>query len=95
MGHLMTGAIGFALVIAACFVLARRFSRTGQQGWAIFSRVTGTVFFAAFAGIAASGGKSVLILGFVGGVVLLWAWLAAVSLHYYRVLSPSAVRRNR
>jgi hypothetical protein len=92
MGHLMAGTIGFALVIVACFVLARRFSRSGQASWAVFSRVTGAVFFAAFAGIASGAGNALLILGFTGGVVLLWTWLAAVSLHYYRVLSTSASR---
>ncbi len=50
--HFMVGGVGFLCLIAACFVLARRFARAGQRGLAWFSRVTGVVFLAAFAGIA-------------------------------------------
>ena len=40
-GHLVAAGAGFRCLIAACFVLARRFAALGQRGWAAFSRITG------------------------------------------------------
>lgn len=82
MGHLIAGSIGFACLIAACFVLARRWHGT----LAVFSRVTGVVFLAGFAGIATGAGSAVVILAFTGAVVVAWAWLATVCLHLYRTI---------
>jgi hypothetical protein len=83
--HLVTGAIGFVGFIAACFVIARRFSWRGRRGWASFSRLTGVVFAAAFLGIAAGsqqGGvvSAIVILAFTAAVVLGWAWLSLLQL---------------
>jgi hypothetical membrane protein len=83
-GHLVAGAIGFACLIAACVLVGRRFAAQGRRGWAAFSRVTGIVFLAAFAGIAASGGAVVFTLGFIVAVVLAFAWLSALSMQLYR-----------
>ncbi|MBO3747256.1 DUF998 domain-containing protein [Streptosporangiaceae bacterium NEAU-GS5] len=84
MGHLVAGSVGFAGLIAACLVFGRRFAREGRRGWAAFSRITGLVFVASFAGIASGTANTVITLAFVGAVVLAWCWLAAVSAHYYR-----------
>jgi hypothetical protein len=83
--HLVSGAIGFVGFIAACFVIARRFSWRGRRGWATFSRVTGVVFAVAFIGIAAGsqqGGvvSAIVILAFTAAVVLAWAWLSLMQL---------------
>jgi len=83
--HLVTGAVGFAGLIAACFVIARRFSRQGRSGWTSFSRVTGVVYSVAFLGIATGsqqGGvlSAIVILAFTGAVILGWAWLSAMEL---------------
>ena len=83
--HLITGAIGFVGFIAACFVIARRFSWRGQRGWATFSRLTGVVFAAAFIGIASGsqqGGivSTIVILAFTFAVVLAWTWLSLMEL---------------
>lgn len=83
LGHLIAGAIGFGCLIAACFVLARRF--TG--GWAIASRVTGVVFLAGFVGIASGAGSVAVTLAFTAAVVIIWAWLAAICLHLYRTVA--------
>ncbi len=87
--HLLSGSIGFVGFIAACFVVARRFSARKQRGWAVYSRVTGVVFAAAFVGIASGsqqGGiiSTVVILAFTAAVVLGWAWLSAVQLQLTR-----------
>ncbi|HEU4425371.1 MAG TPA: DUF998 domain-containing protein [Pilimelia sp.] len=81
--HFMIGGIGFLCLIAACFVLASRFSRAGRRGWAWSSRITGVVFLAGFAGIA-SGSHGPTTLAFVAAVLIVWAWLTAVSVHFYR-----------
>jgi hypothetical membrane protein len=83
MVHFALGGVGFLCLIAACFVVASRFSRDGRPGLAWFSRVTGVLFFAGFAGIA-SGSHGPTTLGFVAAVLIVWTWLATVCIHYYR-----------
>jgi hypothetical protein len=78
--HLVAGGLGFLCLIAACFVLARRFGR----GRAVYSRVTGTLFLLSFLGIASGSDNAAVVLGFWLGIILAWAWLAAVALHLYR-----------
>jgi Protein of unknown function (DUF998) len=81
--HFVVGGIGFLCLIAACFVLASRFWRDGQRALAWFSRVTGVVFFAGFAGIA-SGSHGPTTLAFVAAVLIVWAWVTTVCVHFYR-----------
>jgi hypothetical protein len=81
--HLMIGGIGFACLIAACFVLAGRFTRDGQRRLAWFSRVTAVVFLAGFVAIA-SGSHGFTTLAFVAAIVTVFAWLSVVSLVSYR-----------
>ena len=78
--HFVTAAPGFLALIAACFVFARRFATPNQRGWAVYSVITGVVFFAGFFGIASGSGQSWTILGFWIAVVLAWAWLAAMAI---------------
>lgn len=77
--HLVCGGIGFLGLIAACFVLARRFAGLSDRRWAVASAVTGVVFLAGFAGIASGSGNSWTILGFWIAVVVAWTWLTALS----------------
>jgi hypothetical protein len=81
-GHLAAGGIGFLCVIAATYVLARRLPR----GLAAYSRVSGTLFLAGFAGIASGNQAPGFTLGFVAAVVVIFAWLAAMSVRLYRAL---------
>jgi hypothetical protein len=81
--HFMIGGVGFACLIAACFVLAGRFVIDGRTRLAWFSRVTGVVFLAGFVGIA-SGSQGPTVLAFVAAVLLVWTWMSTVSLHLYR-----------
>src|SRR2546430_10313446 len=66
--HVVCGGIGFSCLIAACFVIARRFATEGRPGWAAYSRVTGVVFLAGFAGIASGAGNAGTVLAFVAAV---------------------------
>jgi hypothetical protein len=76
--HFAIGGIGFLALIAACFVMAKRFGTLGQPGWKTFSWVTGAVFLLGFIGIASGSGNSWTILGFWVAVILAWTWLSAV-----------------
>jgi hypothetical protein len=82
--HLGCAGVGFLGLVAAALVLARRFARDGERGWARFCVVTGVAFLAGFAGVASGGGSVATNLAFTGAILLMWAWLAAVSLHLYR-----------
>lgn len=82
--HLMAASIGFACLVAACFVLAAWFARAGEASWAWFSRITGVVFAASFLALASGSGGATTILVFTAAVVLVWAWLSAVSIRLYR-----------
>lgn len=82
--HLLCGAVGFACVVAAGFVLAAEFARRGDRGWARYSRLTGAAFAASFLAMIASSGAPAANMGFTAGVVLVWVWLAAVSVKMYR-----------
>ncbi|MET8045192.1 DUF998 domain-containing protein [Micromonospora sp. NPDC005215] len=83
-GHFAAGAIGFSCLIAACFVLARRFTAEGAAGCAWSSRVVGVVFAASFLGLTAGAGASWSLLAFTGAVLLVSGWQAAVAVNRYR-----------
>jgi hypothetical membrane protein len=82
--HLASGGIGFLAMVAACLVLGRRFARAGRPGWALWSRVTGVAFLAAFAGITT--GSTAATLPFVAGVLLSFGWLTALAVRTYKTV---------
>ena len=82
--HLAVASAGFICLVAACFVVASRFIRNGEAGWAWFSRITGVLFACTFVFMASGTGGAVAILLFTAAVVLGWAWLTAVSVKLYR-----------
>ncbi len=77
--HFLTAALAFICFIAACFVLARRFAESGERGWATYSRITGVLFIAAFAGVATGSTSAGVVLAFTAAVILAFAWLGAVA----------------
>lgn len=82
--HMAAGAIGFTCLVAAAVVLGRRFAAESRRAWAVFSRVTGLVVFAGFAGVASGSTSSLAVLALWIGVVTGWVWLGAVCVHLYR-----------
>lgn len=82
--HLVSASIGFACLIAACFVLARRFADDGRGGWARYSRSTGVLFTGGFLAIASGSTSRLVVLLFTIAVVLGWSWITATSRHLYR-----------
>jgi hypothetical membrane protein len=83
-GHLIAASIGFIAMIAACFVVARCLSRAGHRGMAIYSRITGVAFLAAFAGVTTGSSSPAIVLPFYAAVTAVFAWLAIVCVHLYR-----------
>ena len=83
-GHLIAASIGFAAVIAACFVVARYLSRAGHRGMAIYSRITGVAFLAAFAGVTTGSSSPAVVLPFYAAVTAVFTWLAVVCVQLYR-----------
>jgi hypothetical protein len=84
--HFAVAGIGFACLVAACFVLGAWFARTGQGSWAWFSRITGVLFGGSFVALSSGSGGAAAILAFTAAVVLVWVWLAAVSVKLYRTV---------
>lgn len=87
--HIITAGIGFLALIAACFVLARRFASRKQRGWAVYSVATGVIFFAAFVGVATGSGQFWSVIGFWIGVVVAWAWVWALASKLLREPIPA------
>ncbi|HET7338010.1 MAG TPA: DUF998 domain-containing protein [Candidatus Dormibacteraeota bacterium] len=90
--HIVAAAIGFLCLIASCFVSARRYGREARPGMKWFSIVTGVVFLLSFAGVASGASSPIVVLGFWAGVIVAFAWIAAVSVDLYRgtLVSPTA-----
>lgn len=87
--HLLSGSVGFLCLIAACLIAGRAFAAEGARGWAIYSRITGVVFLAGFAGIASGSHGALTTLPFTAAVVLAWSWISALSVRLYRRTAPS------
>lgn len=83
-GHLISASIGFIALIVACFVIARYFSREGRRGMAIYSRITGVVFGAGFAGVTTGSSSSAIVLPFYAAVLAAFTWIAIVAVNLYR-----------
>ncbi|MED7928408.1 DUF998 domain-containing protein [Nonomuraea sp. LP-02] len=82
--HMAVGGVGFLCMTAACYVIASRQARQGRGGWALYSRLTGTLFLGSFVGIASGAGAAWTNLMFVAGIVAVWSWLSLVSLDLSR-----------
>ncbi|MEV6954810.1 DUF998 domain-containing protein [Streptomyces sp. NPDC051183] len=80
--HFAAGSVTFTSLIAACYVLGRHFSRTGNRGHAIASRVAGTALLLGN-GWAMTGGKAGTLTLAVGAVTAM-LWVAATANHYRR-----------
>src|SRR6201988_5219753 len=84
LAHFALAGIAFSCLVAACFVLGASFAGAGQGSWAWFSRITGVVFAGSFMALSSGSGGATTILVFTAAVVLVWAWLTAVSVKLYR-----------
>jgi hypothetical membrane protein len=76
--HLAAGGVGFVALAVACFLLASR------TGFPLVTRAVGVILVGTFLALNASGGAAWGIIAFTAGVVLVSAWLSAVSVRVYR-----------
>jgi hypothetical protein len=82
--HIAAAGVAFAGLIAACFVIAARFSSMRQRRWAASSRTTGTLFLAGFLGLASGSGSPLVVIGFWAALLAAWGWLASLAVTLYR-----------
>ncbi len=75
--HFAAGGVGFLALVAACFAIGAHLSPA--RAW--YSRLSGLLFLAGFAGVASGSTSPVVILGFWAAVVIAFAWLATTSAH--------------
>ena len=81
-GHLLAGSVAFIALIASCYVLGRHFSRAGNRGHAIASRVAGAALLIGD-GWAATGGKAGSLTLAVGAITAM-LWISVVAARYRR-----------
>lgn len=75
--HMVAFLVSFLSLIAACFVLARRFSAVGKRGWALYSVATGLLApMLVVAGMANPAWAGVIV-GSAG--LVLFGWLSLVA----------------
>lgn len=88
--HLVSSGIGFFCLIAACFVLARRFAAMAEPRWATYSRIAGVVTLVGFVGGAALAASTTGVGGLWIAVLSGWSWLALTCAHLYNRSIPTA-----
>ncbi|MES9541409.1 MULTISPECIES: DUF998 domain-containing protein [unclassified Actinomadura] len=86
--HFACSGVGFLCLVAACLVIGSRFAAEGRRGWAAYSRLSGALFLVSFAAIATGGGAAWATVTFIGGVLISWGWISALSVHLYRRTAP-------
>ncbi|MGC7096323.1 DUF998 domain-containing protein [Amycolatopsis lurida] len=80
LGHMAAGTIGFASLVAACYVLGRQFSRAGDRRRAIASQVAGTALLAGdlWAMSGGTAGSLTLAIGWITALL----WISFVAAQY-------------
>ena len=76
-GHMAAGTVAFTASIAACYVLARHFGRSGQRGAAVASVVAGTALLAGNLWAMSGGVAGALTLAV--GAITAMLWISAVA----------------
>jgi hypothetical protein len=74
--HAFAPPLASLSLIAACFVLVRRFVGSGQRGWAAYSAVTGVACLA----LAAWPDQQTVSVRLAGLILISWAWVSALAL---------------
>jgi hypothetical protein len=73
--HDAAHVLAFLALIAACFVLARRFAGLGQRGWATYCVATGVALLA----LMAWPDQDTVIVQLALAIVLGWTWLSVLA----------------
>jgi Protein of unknown function (DUF998) len=88
--HDLAHVLAFLSLIAACFVLARRFAALGQRGWATYCVATGM----ALLGLMAWPDQDTVIVQLAVAIVLGWTWLSVLAARMMIGLSDEAGTRT-
>lgn len=78
--HLLSAAVAFFSLAAACFVLAR----LDGSGWARYSRLTGVLFLLCFLGGVGASAYPAGVLALWAAVLLGWAWIFVLAVRLGR-----------
>lgn len=78
--HMVAGSVTFIALAAACFVLGRYFTRTGDRGLAIASRLAGVAVIAGD-GWAITGGHAGSVT-LATGVMIAMAWISLTAARF-------------
>ena len=84
--HDAAHVLAFLALIAACFVLARRFAALGQRGWATYCVATGV----ALLGLMAWPDRDTVLVQLAVAIVLGWVWLSVLAARLLRDLPDAA-----
>jgi hypothetical protein len=84
--HDVAHLVAFLALIAACFVLARRFAALGQRGWATYCVATGV----ALLGLMAWPDRDTVLVQLALAIVLGWAWISVLAARLLRDLPDAA-----
>lgn len=87
--HFAAGALGFTLLGVSGLVAAWVMSRRNERALAGISLVSSLAVLLGFFGGFALAGNSAGILGIWFSVIVGWAWLAFMALHFYRLAPDS------
>jgi hypothetical protein len=93
--HFAVGGVGFVALAAACLLAARAFGRRGQRSAAYLSAAAGLVVVAGFFGPVYLPSIPAAIGALWIAVVVGWTWLAATSVHFYRVIGDDLTLEGR
>jgi hypothetical protein len=74
--HAFAPPLASLALIAACFVLVRRFAGLGQRGWATYSAVTGVACLA----LAAWPDQQTVSIRLAVLILISWAWVSALAM---------------
>ncbi|MDE3720229.1 DUF998 domain-containing protein [Nocardiopsis sp. N85] len=80
--HMAAGSLTFIALIAVCYVLARRFARTGDRARSVLSVIAGTALLLGD-GWAMTGGALGSLTLAVGAITAM-LWVSAVAAHHLR-----------
>ncbi|CAL9404087.1 hypothetical protein SUDANB121_01532 [Nocardiopsis dassonvillei] len=80
--HMAAGSLSFAALIAACYVLARRFARTGDRTRAVLSAAAGTALLLGDGWAMTGGALGSLTLA--AGAITAMLWVSAVAVRLLR-----------
>lgn len=77
--HFVVASLAFLALIAACFVLARRFHADGRSGWRIYSLATAVVLLVTWLTVGALPGRPVVNVVFVISALHASVWVGLIA----------------